>query len=96
MASGVYTKSMAVTHKDFFRILPNAMGPYPYTLNGFTAIAQVGSGEVKITIGPEQVRQIALMRIDYCDVEFSYDKLPQKDYDEFQRHFELRYQRGGG
>lgn len=87
---------MAVTHKDFFRILPNAMGPYPYSLEGLTLTGEVGSGTVKITIGPEQVRQIALMVIHYCDVEFSYDKLSQEEYDEFQRHFELRYQRGGG
>lgn len=87
---------MAVTHKDFFRILPNAMGQHSYQVNDNTVVAEVDGGEVRITIGPQQVRKIALMEIHHCDVEFSYSKLTEEQYDEFRRHFELRYQRGGG
>ena len=96
MESNSYTRSMAVTHKDFFRILPNAIGDHPYRIEGQTVTISVDDGVVKITIGPEQVRKIALMVIHHCDVEFSYSKLTQEQYDEFKRHFELRYQRGGG
>jgi len=87
---------MAVTHKDFFRILPNAMGSHPYTIEGNSVMASVDGGEVRITIGPQQVRKIALMEIHHCDVEFTYSKLSEEQYDEFRRYFELRYQRGGG
>lgn len=94
--SSSYVRQMAVTHKDFFRILPQAMGQHNYSVDGLVVRGSVDGGTVTITIGPEQVRKIALMVIPYCDVEFRRENVSDDQYDEFKRHFQLRYQRGGG
>ena len=92
----IYTRQMAVTHKDFFRILPRAMGQHDYSIDNNTVHASIGDGSVTITIGEQQVRRIALMAIDYCDVDFRFDNLDEQQIVDFQAHFELYYRRGGG
>jgi len=92
----VYSREMAVTHKDFFRILPRAMGDCEYVVDGSTVRANIGSGRVTINIGAQQVRRIALMAIDYCKVDFCFEKLSEEQAEHFKTHFELYYRRGGG
>jgi len=87
---------MAVTHKDFFRILPRAMGDHSYTIDGNTVNANIEDGSLSITIGSQQVRRIALMAIDYCKVDFSFENLSHEQVERFKAHFELYYRRGGG
>lgn len=87
---------MAVTHKDFFRILPRAMGEHSYSIEQNTVRAKVDQGNVTIEIGPEQVRRIALMAIDFCEVTFEYDNLSEQQVTDFRATFELYYRRGGG
>jgi len=91
-----YSREMAVTHKDFFRILPRAMGDHSYTIDGLTVHAAIDEGSVTIKIGAQQVRRIALMAIDYCEVEYKFDDLTQEQVERFKNRFELYYRRGGG
>lgn len=91
-----YSREMAVTHKDFFRILPRAMGAHEFTVEGRTVCANIDQGSVTITLGPEQVRRIALLAIDYCKVDFRFESLEQEQIERFTERFELYYRRGGG
>ncbi len=91
-----YSKEMGVTHGDFFRILPKAMGTHSYALDGTTVHGQVGTGTVKIVLGPQQERRIALLRIPYAKVSFAFNGVSEADSDAFRRHFDLYFQRGGG
>lgn len=91
-----YSREMAVTHKDFYRILPRAMGEHKYTAEKNIIQAPIQDGNVTIEIGPEQVRRIALMAIDYCEVKFQFDDLTEEQVTEFRANFELYYRRGGG
>lgn len=89
-------REMAVTHGDFFRILPNAMGTVPYQINGLSVSGELGAGSVNISVGSEQERRIALLSIPYCAVTFEFKNVTQQEIDAFESHFLLRYQRGGG
>lgn len=93
------TRDMALTHKDFFRILPRAMGDVEYRIEGSVVTGELGaagSGSLKIEIGSQQLRKIALMEVPWCRVEFTAVGVAQSDFDAFARNFHRHFQRGGG
>jgi len=89
-------REMGVSHADFFRLLPRAMGDIPYSIDGLVVRAQIDSGEIEINLGPEQVRRIALLAIPYCHVGFRYSNLSEEQIESFDAAFYLAFQRGGG
>lgn len=91
-----YMREMAVTHADFYRILPRALQGYTYTVANNEVVANVADGQVVIRLGEERVRRIALVAIPYCEVHFDYQNLEDTDYLIFREQFELYYRRGGG
>lgn len=91
-----YAKEMGVSHSDFFRILPRAMGAHGYELNGDTVHARLSNGSVKIVLGEQQERRIALLRIPYAKVTFEFEGVSEAECTAFRRHFDLYFQRGGG
>lgn len=91
-----FSKEMGVTHKDFYRLLPRAMGDTRYEINGTTVVASVADGALTIDLGEEQVRRIALMAIPYAKVSFNFVGVDADARTLFMRHFDLSFQRGGG
>jgi len=91
-----FSKEMGVTHADFYRLLPRAMGETPYTLSGDTVDGKLGDGSVSIHLGEPQVRRIALLAIPYAEVSFSFDGVDEATRTSFMKHFDLHFQRGGG
>ncbi len=87
---------MGVSHADFFRLLPRAMGDTPYEIDGLAVTGQIEQGAVEIRVGPEQTRRIALLAIPYCQVDFHYRNLSDARIDAFDAAFYLAFQRGGG
>jgi len=90
-------REMGVSHYDFFRTLPSAMGDFTYQLDGNTVIAQQQGKHLRIVLGPQQERRIALLRVPYTQVRFIFDDAFQAaEIDAFMVYFERRFQRGGG
>ena len=91
------TRQMGITHADFFRLLPRAMGENPYDLSNCTVRATLSDGSVVITLGEEKERKLsALVIMPYADVTFDYYGVPEEVRAAFERHFHLRYMRGLG
>ena len=90
------TRDMALTHKDFFRILPRAMGEHTYSIEGHSVSALVSGGTVRIELGSQQLRKIALMEVPWCRVEFIAENISETDFKAFSEHFHRYFQRGGG
>ena len=90
------TRDMALTHKDFFRILPRAVGEHEYTVLPDGADVNVGAGKVNITVGAQQLRKIALMEVPWCRVDFTATGLDETEFAKFSEFFHRRFQRGGG
>ena len=90
------SRDMALTHKDFFRILPRAMGSHTYTTDANGVDAQVAGGTVRIDIGSQQLRKIALMEVPWCRVDFRATGVSAAQFKEFSEHFHRYFQRGGG
>ncbi len=91
-----YSREMGLTHEDFWRLLPRAMGEYPYTTNGTTVNATLNNGRLAITLGPTQERRIALLRLPYSVVSFKFSGVEEDIQQAFKTHFDLHFQRGGG
>lgn len=87
---------MGLTHDDFWRLLPRAMGSHPYTVEGLFVVATVDQGSLKITLGPPLERRIALLRLPYSVVSFTFEGVTETQQLAFKRHFDLHFQRGGG
>jgi hypothetical protein len=87
---------MGLTHADFFRSLPSAMGDHSYRVEGNTVYGEVFDGSVEIHIGEPKVRRIALMAIPYSTVSFLFRGVSAEQQQQFKTHFDLRFQRGGG
>jgi len=87
---------MGLTHADFFRLLPAAMGEHPFSIEGMTVRGTLHNGTVEITLGAQQERCIALLRIPYAQVSFHFRGVTQAEQVKFKEYFDLRFQRGGG
>lgn len=96
MTAENFSKEMGVTHADFFRLLPRAMGDTPYTIQGLKVSGELSGGSVEIELGEQQVRRIALMAIPYAEVSFAFSGVDDNDRTKFMKYFDLRFQRGGG
>ncbi len=97
MTAENFSKEMGVSHADFFRLLPRAMGDTPFTVQGMKVMGELsGGGAVTIEIGEQQVRRIALMAIPFAEVSFSFTNVSEDDRTQFMQYFDLRFQRGGG
>ncbi len=91
-----YVREMGLDHRDFFRLLPRAMGQTVYEIHGTRVAAKIAEGSLEIEIGPEQVRRIALLALPYCEVSFNFQNVCVADQQAFKAHFDLHFQRGGG
>lgn len=91
-----YSREMGLTHADFWRLLPRAMGNHSYAVVGNRVLANVDNGKLEITIGPPLERRIALMCIPYSVVSFTFDGVSEAQQKAFKAHFDLHFQRGGG
>lgn len=91
-----YARDMGLTHADFFRYLPAAMGSHTYRIEGTTVHGEVNDGTVEIHIGAQQERRIALMCIPFAQVSFTFRGVSKEQQEAFKANFDLRFQRGGG
>lgn len=91
-----YSREMGLTHADFHRLLPAAMGEHPYQVDGSRVLAEIGSGRLEIVIGPPRVREIASIQLPYSVVSFTFEHVPEQQQRAFKEHFDLYFRRGGG
>jgi len=91
-----YSREMGLTHSDFWRLLPRAMGEHQYEADGDVVKARVADGTLVITLGPTLERRIALLRLPYSVVSFTFTGVRDIQQQAFKTHFDLHFQRGGG
>lgn len=91
-----YSREMGLTHKDFWRLLPRAMGEHRFERQGDHVYADIHEGTLHIHLGPTLERRIALLRLPYSVVSFRFEGVPTATQQAFKAHFDLHFQRGGG
>lgn len=90
----VFDKEMAITHRDFVRLLPRALGHADFELVGDTISLVDGAKSLEITLSEESERRIALVALPVTFVRFAFT-----GYDDAaseMAHIDFHFQRGGG
>lgn len=89
-------REMGFTRAEFLQLLPAALHGYPYTQTSDAIQVMLGTQRLVITLGPEQVRRIALLALPYVPVEFDAGGVDAAAFEVFLRQFDLYYRKGGG
>ena len=90
------TKEMAVTHADFFRTLPSVFPNRDYNVQGTTVCWQRNGGTLEIKLGPESIRQIALLNLPQTLVTLTFTGYSEAQCIELIEQFDKGFQRAGG
>jgi hypothetical protein len=98
MSTQTHRRVMTITHREFLRSLGPLERHYQIDINDdlHNIVITVGSGEVRIGLGPQNVRKIANLRLPTIDVEFTLSGLNDAEVDLFWSRFDLCFRRGGG
>ncbi len=94
--SDKFERQMGLTHREFFRTLPSAVGNHEYKIDGTTVDIALKGGTLRIELSAESQRQIASMRIAQTGVSFIFSGVSTDEKSSFIDYFEKRFQRGGG
>ena len=92
----VIEKEMAVTHRDFFRTLPRALGTSNYQKAANKISLNDGPKRLQISLGPERQRKIANLSIPVTDVRLEYSGYSKTERQAALHLFDRMFQKGGG
>ena len=98
MATGSrFSREMGLTHAEFFRDLPAAIGHRECQVEaGPRVCIPIGRGRLRIELGPPQVRAIAALRLPFSQVTFEFAGVDEVERERFMQRFDLYMRRGGG
>ena len=90
-------KEMGITHRDFYKELPNLLEGIPYRKDDDTIKFQINNRTIEITLGLERVRELGLsIRLPVTPVALRFFECPEEEISEFIKHFNLKFMKGGG
>ena len=92
----VINKEMGITHSDFFRTIPRALGSDSYTRSASGVTLEDGSRCLRISLGPEGERRIALMVIPTTQVTLEFTGYDEAAIETAIRRFDMMFKKGGG
>ena len=89
-------REMTISHSEFFRILPKAVGTHRFQLADNVITVSLAEGEICIILSTERVRKIGSFVLPVTDVTFQIKNVAENTKNEFFKQFDRSYQRGGG
>ncbi|MCW5700596.1 MAG: hypothetical protein KIT00_12220 [Rhodospirillales bacterium] len=89
-------KEMAITHRDFFRILPGVFEGEPFRTDGNRIVFEKGGRRLEIELSPEGQRRIALLTLPVTHVCLAFFGYGDAEMKSFLSRFDRSFQRGGG
>ncbi len=89
-------REMTITHADFFRILPKALGNGHYIRHGNTVTFDQPDYQINIYLSDERRRNIAGLELPVTDIEIHIEGCELETAERVLKRFELSYQKGGG
>lgn len=96
MPTYAFTREMGLTREEFFKCLPQAIAHREFTVTNSQVRIQFESCAVIIELGEERIRSIALLRLPYMEVRFTFLGFSVQEREEFMDRFNLYFRRGGG
>ncbi len=87
---------MTISHAEFFRTLPAAMGALPYVVDGSEVSAVQDTRRLTIKLSPEGRRNFGPIPLPVTHVELGFDGYSAEEAQAFLARFHSYYRRGGG
>lgn len=93
-----FERDMGYSEKEFFRVLPSAMGDYCFVQQEETITIRHPELDhhIELQVRPLPDRRLGAFRIQRIDVQFSFNNMDESDRNRFMARFDRRFQRGGG
>ena len=92
----VLKKDMGLSHREFFASLATLAREVSCRVSDSGAILAYDSGEIHIALGPENERQLGLMKLPQTWVSLEFRNLSKAQRAIFLERFDLAFHRGGG
>jgi len=89
-------REMTITHADFHRLLPKALGDKRYSVNNDKIEIKIHEGKVTIYLEPEKSRKIGALELPVTQIKFLFENICNSAQKEFFSRFDLAYHKGGG
>lgn len=91
-----FTREMGLTREEFFKSLPQAIDHREFTVTNGVVRIEFDNRAVTIELGEERTRSIALLKLPYMEVSFTFLDFTVQERDRFMERFNLYFRRGGG
>jgi hypothetical protein len=89
-------KEMSITHQDFLRILPGALGTGNYRLYGNRVVYGDEAHWMEITLSAGTERRIGALALPLTHVRLKFFGYAEPDLQAAITRFDRAFQRGGG
>lgn len=87
---------MGISHREFLRLLPQAVAPRTFVVRGDTIVIGEFPQSITLHLSAEGQRRLGLLRLPVTNVAFEFHGFDDIAIGEFMQRFELAYRRGGG
>lgn len=91
-----FEREMGFSHAEFRRALERTYAGPDLSMREDGADIRHAGGWVRIRLGPEGVRRIALLELPVTTISFTFEGVSAAQRAAFMQHFELYFRRGGG
>ena len=95
-SSYAFTREMGLTREEFYKSLPQAIAHHEFTVTNGVVRIEFGNRAVTIELGQERTRSIALLKLPYIEVSFTFVGFSVQERERFMERFNLYFRRGGG
>lgn len=92
----VVEKEMAITHRDFLRLLPKAFADGEIRVDGREIRVGADGSELRIDLSEESVRRIANLEIPLTLVRLTFSGYGAAEIEAMLARFWRTFQKGGG
>jgi len=87
---------MGLTHAEFLRSLPAALGRQAYTVRHNEVVIPEAHRCLVIHLAPESQQALGLLRLPMTCVTFTFTGYTSTEVEAFMLQFNRHFQRGGG
>ena len=96
MESTHVRREMSITHVDFFRTFPDAMGNLPHDIEGTHITVHDGGKRLDINLSSEGERDVGSLELPLTFVDMDFSGFSEQEVDAFFVNWDQHFQRGGG
>ena len=92
----VVDKEMGTTHKEFFRLLPKAVGDAGIEVDGLDVRVSDGARLLRISLSEESERRLGNFRLPVTHVRLTFSGYSDAEREAALNRFWHAFQKGGG